>query len=113
VDLFSKEGLRTLVIARKEVGQQELDAFLQEFEQASMSLTNRIGKIAAACEKMELELEMVGCTAVEDSLQDEAPETIEFLKAAGINFWLLTGDKKDTAISIGVACNILKLQNEK
>jgi len=111
VNLFSKEGLRTLVVARRDIQEEELEAFLQEYEAAAMSLTDRAGMIAAACEKMEVALDLVGCTAVEDRLQDQAPETIEFLKSAGINFWLLTGDKKDTAISIGVACNILKIEN--
>jgi P-type E1-E2 ATPase len=48
-----------------------------------------------------------GCTGIEDSLQDEVPETIHSLKEAGIIVWVLTGDKVETAINIGYSCNLL------
>ena len=48
-----------------------------------------------------------GCTGIEDSLQDEVPETIRSLKEAGIIVWVLTGDKVETAINIGYSCNLL------
>lgn len=33
----------------------------------------------------------------EDKLQDGVPEAIVSVKAAGIRFWVLTGDKTETA----------------
>ena len=53
---------------------------------------------------MEKDLEMVGTTAIEDKLQDEVGDTISSLKNAGIKVWVLTGDKLDTAVSIGKSC---------
>lgn len=35
------------------------------------------------------------------------PETIAFIKQAGIKLWVLTGDKIETAINIGYACRLL------
>lgn len=35
------------------------------------------------------------------------PETIETLRKAGINFWMLTGDKQNTAIQIALSCNFI------
>jgi magnesium-transporting ATPase (P-type) len=66
-----------------------------------------------ALEALEIEFDkaveyhIVGVTAVEDKLQDQVPETIENLLSAGIRTWILTGDKKETAINIGYACNLL------
>lgn len=34
-------------------------------------------------------------------------ETISDIKAAGVKVWVLTGDKLETAISIGHSCSIL------
>ena len=34
-------------------------------------------------------------------------ETISNLKAANIKVWILTGDKIETAINIGLACKLL------
>ena len=50
---------------------------------------------------------MSGATAIEDKLQDGVPEAIAELAAAGINIWVLTGDKEETAINIAVACNVV------
>ena len=49
----------------------------------------------------------MGCTAIEDKLQEGVPEAIESLAKAGISIWVLTGDKQDTAINIGMACSLL------
>ena len=43
---------------------------------------------------------LLGATAVEDKLQDGVRETLVNLGLAGISVWILTGDKKETAINI-------------
>ena len=52
---------------------------------------------------METDLDLMGATAIEDKLQENVPQTIKFLKDAGIKVWVLTGDKVETAINIGFA----------
>jgi P-type E1-E2 ATPase len=52
-------------------------------------------------ELIERDLELVGSTAIEDKLQDGVPETIKYIRDAGIKVWVLTGDKVETAINIG------------
>jgi magnesium-transporting ATPase (P-type) len=39
--------------------------------------------------------------------QQGVPETIALLREAGIKVWVLTGDKQETAISIGFSCLLL------
>ena len=56
---------------------------------------------------IEKNLTLLGGTVVEDKLQDNVPQTIRELKSAGIKIWILTGDKLDTAESIGYNCNLL------
>ena len=50
---------------------------------------------------------MIGSTAIEDKLQDEVGKTIKDIKKAGVQIWVLTGDKVETAINIGFACQLL------
>ena len=50
---------------------------------------------------------VVGATAIEDKLQDGVPDTIAHLLEAGVNVWVLTGDKVETAINIGFSCRLL------
>jgi phospholipid-transporting ATPase len=51
-------------------------------------------------ELIEKDLILIGCTAIEDKLQEGVPACIETLSAAGIKIWVLTGDKMETAINI-------------
>lgn len=39
-------------------------------------------------------MELIGCTAVEDKLQDGVSETIKLIKDCGIMIYILTGDKR-------------------
>lgn len=57
--------------------------------------------------KVESDLQVVGATAIEDALQDECRETISIVREAGINLWVLTGDKIETALNIGYSVNII------
>lgn len=50
---------------------------------------------------------MIGSTSIEDKLQDEVADTINFLKTAGIHVWVLTGDKVNTAINIGKSAGLI------
>lgn len=52
-------------------------------------------------------LDLVGTTAIEDKLQDGVPQCLASLLEAGINVWVLTGDNVETAVNIGVSCNLL------
>ena len=48
-----------------------------------------------------------GATGIEDRLQDGVPETIASLRKAGLQIWVLTGDKQETAVNIACACKLL------
>lgn len=49
-----------------------------------------------------------GATGIEDRLQESVPDTIVALREAGIQVWVLTGDKPETAVNIGYACRLLE-----
>jgi len=72
-----------------------------------LELKDREDKVAAVDEKIEVDMELIGSTAIEDRLQDEVAETIVFMKRAGIKVWVLTGDKIETAMNIGVSAGLL------
>lgn len=51
-------------------------------------------------------MEFLGVTGVEDKLQNNVQLTIESLKSAGIQVWMLTGDKVETATSIAISAGL-------
>lgn len=69
--------------------------------------------MAAVDEKIEVGLELIGSTAIEDRLQDQVADTIQFMKSTGIKVWVLTGDKIETAMNIGVSAGLLDKEMEE
>ncbi|XP_062166085.1 phospholipid-transporting ATPase 1-like isoform X1 [Alnus glutinosa] len=104
---YSSQGLRTLVVAARDLTDAELEMWQCRYEDASTSLNDRVIKLRQTAAFIESNLKLLGATAIEDKLQDGVPETIEALRQAGIKVWVLTGDKQETAISIGLSCKLL------
>jgi phospholipid-translocating P-type ATPase (flippase) len=80
---------------------------LNMYEAASVSLNDRELALESAAEEVEIAMEILGSTAIEDKLQIGVPDAISRLAAAKIKIWVLTGDKEETAINIGFACQLL------
>ncbi|KAF2083432.1 P-type ATPase-like protein [Saccharata proteae CBS 121410] len=107
LEMFAREGLRTLCIAQRELGEDEYQAWNKEHDIAAAAVTEREEKLEAVSDSIERELMLIGGTAIEDRLQDGVPDAISLLGKAGIKLWVLTGDKVETAINIGFSCNLL------
>lgn len=104
---YSSQGLRTLVVASRDLADEELKQWQHRYEDASTSLVDRASKLRQTAALIECDLTLLGATGIEDKLQDGVPEAIEALRQAGIKVWVLTGDKQDTAISIARSCKLL------
>lgn len=121
---FSVEGLRVLVVAEKDIPQEEYEEWAERYRKASNTIGNRKQVIAqfhwytgSRCcgaddyaaiqamenlaEELEANMRLLGATAIEDKLQEGVPETISKLRRAGMKVWILTGDKRETAVNIG------------
>ncbi|PNS18945.1 hypothetical protein CAC42_6040 [Sphaceloma murrayae] len=105
---FATEGLRTLLYAHRFLEDQEYDAWKKVYLDATTSLVDRQALIEKAGELIEQSLELTGATAIEDKLQHGVPEAIDKLRRANIKMWMLTGDKRETAINIGHSCRLIK-----
>ena len=55
---------------------------------------------------LEEDLDLLGITGVEDKLQQDVETTIESLRLAGIQTWMLTGDKVETATCICISSGL-------
>jgi magnesium-transporting ATPase (P-type) len=121
LETASKNGLRTLLL-----GYAERDLNWWETWSASWNETSRLVEKGAesnhtkgACShecrlcsimfsiEQDAKLEFLGATAIEDKLQEFVPESIDAFVKGGIKFWMLTGDKRETAKNIGLACNLV------
>ncbi|ODV95092.1 hypothetical protein PACTADRAFT_76664 [Pachysolen tannophilus NRRL Y-2460] len=108
IEDFSTEGLRTLAYSFKWLDKDEYEDWTRKYKEAKMALVDRNKKIEETGELIETNFELLGATAIEDKLQVGVAETVEKLRRAGIKMWMLTGDKRETAINIGYSCSLIK-----
>ncbi|CEP64826.1 aminophospholipid-translocating P4-type ATPase DRS2 LALA0_S14e00166g [Lachancea lanzarotensis] len=104
---YAAQGLRTLCLAMRTVSESEYANWKTLYNEASTTLDDRAAKMDETAELIEKDLFLIGATAIEDKLQDGVPETIHTLQDAGIKIWVLTGDRQETAINIGMSCRLL------
>lgn len=71
VDEYADAGLRTLVLAYREINEEEYDEFNAQFTEAKNVVSaDREEMIEEVAEKIEKDLILLGATAVEDKLQN-------------------------------------------
>jgi len=108
LDACAEEGLRTLAVAERVFTKAEYEAWKQQWEAAKNTVGPKHDELVHnAALEAERNMTFVGCTAIEDRLQDEVPQTIHFLLRCGIVIWVLTGDKRETAVNISRTSRLL------
>jgi len=108
IDDFATEGLRTLLYGYRYLTEDEYATWKSIYAAAATSIVDRQDKLEKAGEMIETKLELLGATAIEDKLQKGVPDAIDRFRRAGIKMWMLTGDKRETAINIGHSCRLIK-----
>ncbi|GLE01036.1 hypothetical protein PINS_up009849 [Pythium insidiosum] len=120
METFASEGLRTLVIASADVDPEFYEGWVERYRtaindmrQIELRRLGEVNDIDRCMEEIEVNMEILGATAIEDRLQNGVPDTIHKLRQATIKIWMLTGDKEETAINIGFACRLLTADMER
>ncbi|KAL5460352.1 hypothetical protein EMCRGX_G033797 [Ephydatia muelleri] len=103
LERFAVSGLRTLCVTETVLEEDVYEKWSEKYYQASIALEKREERLDQVSEEIELNLCLLGATAIDDKLQTDVPESIEALRKANIKIWVLTGDKQETAITIGYA----------
>ncbi|XP_063901502.1 probable phospholipid-transporting ATPase IIB, partial [Zophobas morio] len=111
-DNMAREGLRTLVVARKTFSLEEYTAFNSEYTLAKCSTGSRQENVRRVIQSIEHGMELLGVTGVRDKLQEDIKPTLELLKDAGIRIWMLTGDKMETATCIAISTRLVSRSQE-
>jgi magnesium-transporting ATPase (P-type) len=121
LEYFAAEGLRTLLVAERELDDASFAQWERRYRAAlvdpvaskrhlaggydgQMAPDNDIDRLM---EELESGLSLLGATAIEDKLQDGVPGCVAALRESGVKVWVLTGDKMSTAVNIAFACELL------
>jgi magnesium-transporting ATPase (P-type) len=71
---YAVKGLRTLVLSKKLISQEDYTDWNSRYKNAQALINNREQELEKLQEEIEKGLELVGATAIEDKLQDEVGE---------------------------------------
>lgn len=112
IDDFATEGLRTLLYGYRYIDEDTYTKWKAQYRKAETSLVDRQQLIEQAGDVIEHKFDLAGATAIEDKLQGGVPETIDKLTRANIKVWMLTGDKRETAINIAHSAHVCKPYSE-
>ncbi|KAF1322884.1 Phospholipid-transporting atpase, partial [Globisporangium splendens] len=107
VRYFAAMALCALLLGFKTLSKNEYLVLKSERDMARKSLSDREHLCLEVAKKIEKSTYLLGATGVEDLLQDGVKECIDQLSQAGVNIWMLTGDKDETAISVGQMCGLI------
>ena len=66
---MAREGLRTLVVAKRPLTDEQYSEFDSRYQAAKLALTDRAARVAAVVESLERDMELLAVTGVEDRLQ--------------------------------------------
>lgn len=90
IESSASKGFRTLTFGMKELDSPEIDGVRTQ-------------------EDIECCLTLLGASCVEDLLQKDVKQCLVDYKRAGIQTWMLTGDKGKTAKMIGIQCGMFSV----
>ncbi|CAS01196.1 Protein CBG26757 [Caenorhabditis briggsae] len=87
---MAREGLRTLVVARKPLSPAELEAFDRAYHAAKMSISDRSQNMANVVNRMlERDLQLLCLTGVEDRLQSSLNSRGFYILVFSVQFLVL------------------------
>lgn len=113
INYFSNLGFRTLLIGMKVLSQEEALKFERNVKEAEkLPPKLREDFLEQYYDKFEKEFHLLGAAVQEDKLQENVPSTIRDLRIANVKIWMLTGDKIETAISIGKSCQLIPSEQD-
>eukprot|EP01062_Namystynia_karyoxenos_P061848 TRINITY_DN5451_c0_g4_i1.p1 TRINITY_DN5451_c0_g4~~TRINITY_DN5451_c0_g4_i1.p1 ORF type:complete len:1302 (+),score=519.96 TRINITY_DN5451_c0_g4_i1:130-3906(+) len=113
LEKLSGIGLRTLVLAYQPLPSGgKFDAWHEGYAAAKKLVQpeEREKAMEASWAQMESGFFICGATAIEDKLQEQVPQTVDFLLRAGVVVWMLTGDKQETAETIAGTARLVDKQ---
>ena len=113
VDNFARRGLRTLCYTYKIIPEKEFSDWFKNYNKIKeTSFENKEDLLDTLIDEIEKSSYLLGATGLEDQMQDCVKNDIQQFIEAGINFWMLTGDKMDTAESIGHSIKLFDSDTE-
>lgn len=98
INHLKNKGLRTMVLAHREINKEELAEFELKLESARSFPVNSENRVHELFHLLEKDMILLGATGIEEVIPRETKESILSLKGAGIKIWLLSEDGENNTL---------------
>ena len=104
---LAQEGYRTLYFAIRYLSKAEVDAIQAIHADIVLGKPDAPPLKKFLAQKVERDVDVVGFSVLEDRLQKKVKDSITMIRKAGVKVWMVTGDKYETALSVGKSAGLL------
>ena len=95
---LKNNGLRTMVLAFREIGREELAEFEVKLESARSFPVNSELRVNELFPSIEFNLALLGATGIEDVVLQETQDAVELIKETGVKIWMLSEDGESNTL---------------
>lgn len=97
---ISNLGYRYFIICKKFLFEDDTNAFITKYKSAENNLIQRETLFENLANEYENEMDLLGILFFEENFSNELRYSVNKLEQAGINTWIVSGDRRDNVVSL-------------
>lgn len=106
-----ERGFIVVAFAYKKISLNDWNAFIDNYYKETSKQENR-DKVLELQEQFENGLNLIGAGVLTEKLQEDVENNINFIKGAGIKFWILTSGTTNTTVHLCKKMNLISENTE-
>ncbi|OMJ87976.1 hypothetical protein SteCoe_10216 [Stentor coeruleus] len=100
--------MRTVIMGYKKLTVAELEEFDFSYQASLSSPVNSSGRVDGVFEIVEKDCDYLGIAAIEDTIDDETRDCLNFLSQSGVKTWITSCDSEESTLTAGVSSKLFE-----
>ena len=107
---LNKRGIRTQVLAKKMILEEQLMMLKQKFQAAKLAVAHVNEKVDAVFQEMEEQEEAIflGLVGVSDLVAEDTKQAVQTCYRAGVKTWLMSGDSETASLAVAYQAGFIE-----
>jgi len=107
---LNKRGIRTQVLAKKMIYEEQLQVLKQKFQAAKLAVAHVEEKVDAVFQELEEQEEAIflGLLGVSDTVAEDTKQAVQTCHKAGVKTWLMSGDTETATLAVAYQSGLVE-----
>lgn len=107
---LNKRGIRTQVLAKKMIMEEQLQVLKQKFQAAKLAVAHVDAKVDAVFQELEEQEEAIflGLLGVSDTVAEDTKQAVQTCHKAGVKTWLMSGDTETATLAVAYQSGLVE-----